>query len=50
MNSAQTDVSDLRQSCSGVIELRLSGGRTRRFKSSVTANVLTQIISAVETA
>ena len=50
MNSVQTDVSDLRQSYSGMIELRLSGGRTLRFESSLTPNVLTQVIRAVEAA
>ncbi|MER8970814.1 transposase [Mesorhizobium sp. M0808] len=50
MNSVQTDVSDLRQSYSGMIELRLSGGRTLRFESSVTPSVLTQVIRAVEAA
>ncbi|MBD9453532.1 transposase [Rhizobium sp. RHZ02] len=46
MNAAQTDVPE---GC-GMIELRLSCGRTLRFGSSVDMAVLTQLIRAEEAA
>ncbi|HEY0218851.1 MAG TPA: transposase [Afipia sp.] len=50
MNAVQTDVPELRESCCGMIELRLSCGRTLRFESSVAPDILTQVIRAVEAA
>ncbi|WP_265975628.1 IS66-like element accessory protein TnpA [Brucella intermedia] len=50
MNAVQTDVAEDRVICSGMIELRLSCGRTLRFGSAVDTGVLTQIIRAVEAA
>ncbi|MGO7543144.1 transposase [Rhizobium ruizarguesonis] len=50
LNAVQTDVPELRESCCGMIELRLSCGRTLRFESSVAPDILTQVIRAVEAA
>lgn len=50
MNSVQTDVQEDRESRSGMIELRLSCGRTLRFGSAVDTAALTQLIRAVEAA
>jgi hypothetical protein len=50
MNAVQTDVADDRERCSGMIELRLSCGRTLRFGSAVDTAALTQLIRAVEAA
>jgi transposase len=50
MNSQQADVQEDRESRSGMIELRLSCGRTLRFGSAVDTAALTQLIRAVEAA
>lgn len=50
MNSVQTDVQEDRESRNGMIELRLSCGRTLRFGSAVDTAALTQLIRAVEAA
>jgi transposase len=50
MNSVQTDVPEDRESCSGMIELRLSCGRTLRFGIAVDPVALAQLIRAVEAA
>jgi transposase len=50
MNSVQTDVQEDRESRSGMIELRLSCGRTLRFGRAVDTAALTQLIRAVEAA
>ncbi|API51198.1 transposase (plasmid) [Rhizobium leguminosarum] len=51
LSAAQADVSEGREiCCCGMIELRLSCGRTLRFESSVAPSVLTQVIRAVEAA
>ncbi|MGO6944773.1 IS66-like element accessory protein TnpA [Rhizobium leguminosarum] len=50
LSAAQADVSEGREICCGMIELRLSCGRTLRFESSVAPSVLTQVIRAVEAA
>ncbi|NKN09601.1 transposase [Rhizobium laguerreae] len=43
LNAVQNDAPELRESCSGMIELRLICGRTLRFESSMAPDVLTQI-------
>jgi transposase len=48
MNAVQTDVAEDRERCSGMIELRLSCGRTLRFGSAVDTGVLTRLIRAVD--
>ncbi|NEK20671.1 transposase [Rhizobium leguminosarum] len=50
LSAAQADVSEGGEICCGMIELRLSRGRTLRFESSVAPSVLTQVIRAVEAA
>jgi transposase len=50
MNAVQTEVSEDGQSLCGMIELRLSCGRTLRFGSAVDTGALTQLIRAVEAA
>jgi transposase len=50
MNAVQMDVADDRERCSGLVELRLSCGRTLRFGSTVDTAALTQLIQAVEAA
>ena len=50
MNAVQTNVPEDRESCSGMIELQLSCGRTLRFGSAVDTAVLTRLIRAVEAA
>jgi transposase len=50
MNAVQTDVAEDRERCSGMIELRLSSGRTLRFGSAVDTGALTRLIRAVEAA
>ncbi|MCL6654849.1 transposase [Agrobacterium rubi] len=50
VNGVQTDVPEDRENCSGMIELRLSCGRTLRFGSAVDTGTLTQLIRAVEAA
>jgi transposase len=50
LNAVQNDAPELRESCFGMIELRLICGRTLRFESSVAPDVLTQVIRAVEAA
>ncbi|WP_064697144.1 IS66-like element accessory protein TnpA [Rhizobium aegyptiacum] len=44
------DVADDRERSSGMVELRLSCGRTLRFGSSIDTTALTQLIRAVEAA
>ena len=50
MKAVQMDVADDREKCSGMVELRLSCGRTLRFGGAVDTSALTQIIRAVEAA
>ncbi|TCL91856.1 transposase [Rhizobium sp. PP-WC-2G-219] len=50
MKVVQMDVADDREQCFGMVELRLSCGRTLRFGSAVDTSALTQIIRAVEAA
>jgi len=50
MKAVQMDVADEREKCSGMVELRLSCGRTLRFGGGVDTSALTQIIRAVEAA
>ncbi|WP_064697212.1 IS66-like element accessory protein TnpA [Rhizobium aegyptiacum] len=50
LNAVHNDAPELREICCGMIELRLSCGRTLRFESSVAPSVLTQVIRAVEAA
>ena len=50
MNAVPTDVQDGRENRAGMIELRLSCGRTLRFDIAVDTAALTQLIRAVEAA
>jgi transposase len=50
VKAVQMDVADDRERSSGMVELRLSCGRTLRFGSSVDTTALTQLIRAVEAA
>jgi transposase len=50
VKAVQMNAADDREMSSGVVELRLSCGRTLRFGSSVDTTALTQLIRAVETA
>ena len=50
MKAVQSGVADDRERCSGMVELRLSCGRTLRFRSAVDTAALKQIIRAVEAA
>ena len=50
MNAVQTNVLEDREICSGMIELRLSCGRSLRFDSAVDGATLTRVIRAVEAA
>ena len=50
VKAVQMNAADDREMSSGVVELRLSCGRTLRFGSSVDTTALTQLIRAVEAA
>ncbi|WP_246401321.1 IS66-like element accessory protein TnpA [Rhizobium hidalgonense] len=50
VKAVQMDVADDRERSSGMVELRLSCGRTLRFGSSIDTTALTQLIRAVEAA
>ncbi len=50
VKAVRTDLGDDPERCSGMVELRLSCGRTLRFGSAFDTAALTQIIRAVEAA
>ncbi len=50
VKAVRTDLADDPEGCSGMVELRLSCGRTLRFGSAFDTAALTQIIRAVEAA
>ncbi|WP_105374891.1 transposase [Neorhizobium huautlense] len=50
MKAGQMDAAGDRERCSGMVELRLSCGRTLRFSSAVDTAALTQLIRVVEAA